>query len=316
MRETGLPFDDIRQLASNLPKIDENALRHTSAQLDEFNPAVGRGVRRICEWYSAWSGRSPAVHRAVVTLFAGTHGLDNRLTDNTVSRDLHEMLAEASAGNAMLNRICHQNDLGLKVFDLALQIPVGDISEEAALDEKGCAGTIGFGMEAIAGGADLLCVAALEPRISVSNLALLASLHDMDVSAIADNYDLPEELLKKILDNAKGHHANSLELLRRLGGRETAALCGAILAARSQHIPVIVDSVAGLAALSILKALDADSVHHCMFAQSPDGQLAGLPSEIGVETLLPETWCGQGAEGVAMAAGLVKSSCLALQGKQ
>ena len=37
------------------------------------------------------------------------------------------------------------------------------------------------------------------------------------------------------------HLNDPLEVLRRFGGREMAAICGAILAARLQRIPVILD---------------------------------------------------------------------------
>ncbi len=36
-------------------------------------------------------------------------------------------------------------DIGLKVFDLALHLPTADLTAEAALDERGCAATMAFG---------------------------------------------------------------------------------------------------------------------------------------------------------------------------
>src|SRR6202042_1924271 len=59
---------------------------------------------------------------------------------------------------AAINQICKTFDLSLKVFELALDIPTGDITQEAALDEKACAATMAFGMEALSSGADLLCL--------------------------------------------------------------------------------------------------------------------------------------------------------------
>ncbi|WP_409996315.1 nicotinate-nucleotide--dimethylbenzimidazole phosphoribosyltransferase [Rhizobium leguminosarum] len=56
-----------------------------------------------------------------------------------------------AAGSAAINQICVAYDLGLKVFDLALDYPTGDITEEAALSERDCAATMAFGMEAMAG---------------------------------------------------------------------------------------------------------------------------------------------------------------------
>ena len=66
------------------------------------------------------------------------------------------MLENFAAGGAAINQICAAYGLGFKVFDLALDMPTGDITEADAMDEKACVATMAFGMEAIAGGTDLL----------------------------------------------------------------------------------------------------------------------------------------------------------------
>ena len=52
------------------------------------------------------------------------------------------------------------------------------------------------------------------------------------------------------------HLADPLEVLRRLGGREIAAMAGAILAARVERMPVLLDGFVVCAAAAILHALD------------------------------------------------------------
>ena len=163
-----------------------------------------------------WSGRTPLVNRPVLTLFAGTHSVDP-------SRDaaLLQEVEAISSGASPVNRICHQNDLGLKVLDLALQIPVADITREAALDEKACAGTIAFGMEAIAGGTDLLCVAAIENDLNVSSLAMLSVLWELDIKTTVsetEDAELVEKAGRSVV-GLDGRNLDGLEVLRRLGGR-------------------------------------------------------------------------------------------------
>ena len=255
-RESGLPFDDIRNLVTNLPELDAEAANHTAGQLEGNESAFGE----LCKWYSACSGRSPSIHRPSATLFAGTHGVENALDGGTCSEQLLQEVTQISEGSAFINRLCHQHDVGLKVFDLALQIPVDDISVGPALDEKSCAGTIAFGMEAIAGGTDLLCVAALEVKPSLSCLSILSALGNVSLDDLVSIRDGQDESVALSLSNAlnivKGHTSNSLEVLRRLGGRETAAICGAMLAARSQHIPVIIDGYTAIAAALVLHRLE------------------------------------------------------------
>jgi len=315
MRESGLPFDDIKNLVANLPALDADARKHTFGQLQEDGLDTQDKMQEICEWYSEWSGRSPAVHRGVVTLFAGTHALDNALTDGAAGAKLLEQVTDISAGSAVLNRLCHQHDLGLKVFDLALQLPVADITVEAALDERSCAGTIAFGMEAIAGGADLLCIAALEGKVTVSSLTILCALNELDEAVVSKTYKIPDGNIASALKQVEGHQNNPLEILRRLGGRETAALCGGILAARSQHIPVVLDSVSVLAAASILYALNPDAVSHCLFAQRRGDMLDEVITKIDMKCVFDAPLSDNTASGLAIAGGMVKSACLNLQGK-
>jgi len=315
-RESGLPFDDIRNLAKNLPELDGDALNHTASQLD----GDASEFAELCKWYSACSGRSPSIHRPSVTLFAGTHALENALDGGASSDALLGKVTQISEGSAYINRLCHQHDVGLKVFDLALQIPVDDISSEAALDEKSCAGTIAFGMEAIAGGADLLCVAALEVKPTFSALALLSVLGGipvddlMKIRGTAD--DISKENLKSAISIAKGQENNSLEVLRRLGGRETAAICGAILAARSQHIPVVIDGYTALAAALVLYKLEPNALDHVKFAQAPKvSSVNTILEEIGLQKMLPSNLTDVPEEGLLIGAGILKSACLKLQGR-
>lgn len=314
-RESGLPFDDIRNLVSNLPELDGDAREHTAKQLDDQASVFSD----YCQWYSACTGRSPSIHRPSATFFAGTHALEN-LLDQSADTYLLEQVTSISEGSAYINRLCHQHDVGLKVFDLALQIPVEDISKDAALDEKSCAGTIAFGMEAIAGGADLLCVAALEKLPTLSAIAILSALSEKSFEDLLEMRPEGEEAAKTNLSNAlaivEGHQSNPLEVLRRLGGRETAAICGAILAARSQHIPVLIDGPTALASALVLYRLEASSIEHVKFAQIPNqASMAEVMQSINLEAVMPYSLASKAEEGVILGAGILKSACLVLQGK-
>ena len=69
----------------------------------------------------------------------------------------------------------------------------------------------------------------------------------------------------------RDHLSDPLEVLRRLGGREIAAMVGAILAARIERTPVLLDGFVACAAAAVLNAIDPATLDHCMAAQvSPD----------------------------------------------
>ena len=57
-----------------------------------------------------------------------------------------------------------------------------------------------------------------------------------------------------------------LSILSRLGGREIAASLGAIIAARHQKTPVIIDGYVATAAAAIAHAINPAAINHCLFA--------------------------------------------------
>lgn len=300
---TGLPFDDIRNLLDALPGPDEDPrlkAAERNSRLSMQGPSLGR-LGDIAEWLAAWSGRQPQIMRPLVALFAGTHGGVGGSHETTQA-----MVEHAAAGGAMVCQLCAANDLGLKVFDLALHLPAGDITSKAALDERGCAATMAFGMEAIAGGVDLVCVGSIGVGGARSAAALLAALHGGPANEWSGaNADAVERALAQ----HEGHLKDPLEALRRLGGREHAAMAGAILAARMEKIPVILDGYSSLAAAAVLKAIDPAAIDHCLLGHvSTEKGMAKAAAVLGLEPLLDlSLGDGEGA-GAALAAGLVKNA--------
>lgn len=303
---SGLPFDDFRQLLKTLPGPDESARQRAAARnavLSAQGPALGR-LGAIAEWLAAWSGSGPQVMRPLVALFAGTHGVAPQAAAATQA-----MVEHCTAGGAMVSRICAANDLGLKLFDLALHLPVGDIAREPALDERTCAATMAFGMEAVAGGIDLLCLGAVGAGGATAAVALMAGLYGGSVTDWAGpSADAAAAARALALHGA--HLKDPLEALRRLGGREFAAIAGAILAARMQKVPVLLDGHVALAAAAVLQAAAPAALDHCQLAQLPPGEpcLASAAARMRLAPLL-DLGLGDG-EGAAsaLAAGLVKTA--------
>ncbi|MEM7216193.1 MAG: nicotinate-nucleotide--dimethylbenzimidazole phosphoribosyltransferase [Pseudomonadota bacterium] len=305
--ESGLPFNDFRSLLDQLPPEDVDAKAHTKNQvIDQMGPDGGL-FGEVCVWYSAWSGRSPAVSRPLLTLFAGTHS-----ADKSGDVELLDEIVEISGGTSPVNRICDQHNLGLKVLDLALQIPVADITKQAALDEKECAGTMAFGMESIAGGNDLFCAAAIEMEPNVSVLAILSAMWGADPAKIVGKGK--SDVLSNVqlsLENTEGRVSDGLEALRQLGGRETAAMCGAILSARMEHVPVLLAGPSAIACVAVLETLKPGATSHCMMAQkSGIAEMDRLADEMNLQFLHNDFLTSRPAIQLALAAGMVKSACL------
>ncbi|MFC3164364.1 nicotinate-nucleotide--dimethylbenzimidazole phosphoribosyltransferase [Ciceribacter thiooxidans] len=319
MTVTGLPFDDFRALLRDLPGPETAALiaaRDRDRQLTKPPGSLGR-LEEIAMWLAAWTGRPPAVNRPLVAIFAGNHGVTKHGITPFPPSVTQQMVENFAAGGAAINQICSTFDLGLKIFDLALDYPTGDITCEAALSERDCAATMAFGMEAIAGGTDLLCIG----EMGIGNTTIAAAINLALYGGTAEEWVGPGtgshgELLERKINAVttavefhRAHLDDPLEILRRLGGREIAAMAGAILAARVQRIPVLVDGYVATAAAAILKAANPTALDHCLI-----GHVSGEPGHLKAIEKLGKTpllalgmRLGEGS-GAALAAGIVKAA--------
>ena len=316
-----LPFDDFRELLKTLPEASDEAaasVRTRDAQLTKPAGALGR-LEEIAEWVAAWQGKAPAITRPLVAVFAGNHGVVANGVAAYPASVTRSMVENFAAGGAAINQICVANDLGLKVFDLALDVPTGDITTEAALSERDCAATMAFGMEAIAGGTDLLCVGEMGIGNTTPAAAMLCALHGGTAAdwvgpgagADAAQMERKRAAVEKALATHRSHLGDPLEVLRRLGGREIAAMAGAILAARFQKVPVLIDGFVATAAASVLYRANPAALSHCMLAHvSAEPGHKRAVEALGMAPILDlRMRLGEGS-GAALAAGIVKAAVL------
>ncbi len=314
---TGLPFDDIRRLVATLPGADADAVdavRRRDAQLTKPPGSLGR-MEELVEWLAAWQANpQPAVNRPLVAVFAANHGVADRGVSAFPQAVTRQMVQNFAAGGAAINQFCLAGDLGLKVFELALDLPTPDIAVADAFDEAACAATIAYGMEAVAGGIDLLCLG----EMGIANTTVAAAIyHALYGGAPGDwvgrGTGVDDDGLRRKADAVRlavgrlGKERDGLEVLRRIGGRDVAAMAGAILAARTQRVPVIIDGFVATAAAAIVHALAPDAIAHCLFAhRSAEAAHDGALAAMGQKPLLDLSLrLGEGT-GAALAASLVR----------
>jgi nicotinate-nucleotide--dimethylbenzimidazole phosphoribosyltransferase len=78
-----------------------------------------------------------------------------------------------------------------------------------------------------------------------------------------------------------------LSVAAALGGRELAAIAGAVLAARANRIPVLLDGFVATAAIVPLTRLDAGILNHCSAGHvSAESGHRALLRELGLDPLL------------------------------
>ena len=317
---TALPFDDIRNLLKDLPGPDHQAAqscREHEAKLTKPPGALGR-LEAISEWAATWQGHyPPRAGRTTVAVFAGNHGVVAQGVAAYPAAVTAQMVANFQSGGAAVNQICKSFDLGLKVFELALEQPTRDITVAAALDEAECAATMAYGMEATADGADLLCIGEMGIGNTTIAAAICHGLFGGDAAEWVgpgtgvDAAGLARKAgaVRRAVALHHSHLGDPLEVLRRLGGRELAAMAGAILAARMQRIPVLIDGYVATAAAAVLFAIRPDALDHCLAAHcSAEPAHRKLLARLGMVPLLDLGMrLGEGS-GAALAAGIVKAA--------
>jgi nicotinate-nucleotide--dimethylbenzimidazole phosphoribosyltransferase len=312
------PFDDIRALVGAMPKPDAAALaavRAREAELTKPAGSLGR-LEEIAEWLAAWQGAArPHVDAPLVAVFAGNHGVVAQGVSPFPPSVTQAMVANFSNGGAAINQICKTFDISLKVFELALERPTGDITQEPALDEKACAATMAFGMEALAARPDLLCVG----EMGIGNTTVAAAIYHALYGGKAEDWvgrgtgvddaglRRKTEAVRAAVARHREHLGDPLEVLRRLGGREIAAMAGAILAARIQRVPVLLDGFVVCSAAAVLHALDASALDHCLAAHvSAESAHAEALRRLGKAPLVDLGMrLGEGS-GAALAVGVVR----------
>jgi nicotinate-nucleotide--dimethylbenzimidazole phosphoribosyltransferase len=312
------PYADVLDLINIVPAGDDAAVAAVRARdvtLTKPRGSLGR-LEMLVEFLARWQGKAePTLDNPMVAIFAGNHGVTDQGVSAYPREVTAQMVANFTAGGAAISQICQLHELNLRVFELALELPTGDVTHEAAMDDKMCAATIAYGMEAVAGKPDLLCIGEMGIGNTTVAAALFAALYGgsdwVGRGAGVDDAGLVRKA--DAVDRALAHHKASLTdplaVLARLGGREIAAMLGALIAARHQKTPVIVDGFVATAAAAIAHAINPAALEHCLFghvsAESAHGKALAA---IGATPLLDLGMrLGEGS-GAALAAVLCKTA--------
>ena len=314
------PFTDIAELLTIVPDGDEAAVETVRARdltLTKPRGSLGR-LEQLVEFLARWQGKGrPSLDNPMVAIFAGNHGVVARGVSAFPAEVTVQMVANFTNGGAAISQICSLHGLNLRVFELALEMPTGDITVEPAMDDRTCAATIAYGMEAIAGRPDLLAIGEMGIGNTTVAAAIYAALFGgSGADWVGRGTGVDDQGLGRkaaAVDAALARHheelVDPLSILARLGGREIAAMLGAIIAARQQKIPVIVDGFVATSAAAIAHAVNPRAIDHCLFGHvSAETAHARALQAMRVAPLLDLGMrLGEGS-GAALAAVMVKTA--------
>ena len=264
------PFDDIRNLISTMPHADEAAMEGVKTRLDAYIPAL-RPFGHFSEaliWLAGWQGRpAPAIDRPLVAVFAGAHASAQRTMNIDPVKGAQERVAGLTKGAAAVRGMAASFGAAFKVYEMGIEHPSADMTETASLSERDCAAAIAFGMEVVAEGADVIVLGNAGFGSAAAAAAIAFGLFGGSSAYWAGGKDTHAigriEAIEAATSLHKAHLADPLHVLRCFGGRDIAGLIGAILAARHQSIPIILDGYVVCAAAAVLHQISPDSISHC-----------------------------------------------------
>ena len=320
MAEPVANLDEIRGLLAHLPGPDleaGTAAAARQAQLTKPAGSLGR-LEELAIWLATWQARHPPRLDHLRTLvFAGNHGVAARGVSAYPAAVTAQMVQNFIAGGAAVNQLCRVFEAGLKVYEMNLDTPTGDIVIEPAMSEEECAKAIAYGMMAVEPDIDALALGEMGIGNTTAAAALCAGLF----GGTAELWTGPGtgvagpalEGKRKAVTEAVALHRpaarDPLDMLCRLGGLELAAIVGAVMAARLGRVPVVLDGFASTAAAAVLFAADRHALDHCVVAhRSAEPGHRCLLEQIGQQPLFDLGMRLGEASGATLAFGMLKAA--------
>ena len=313
-------FAEIRALLPRLPGPDAAAAAAAAqreAQLTKPPGALGQ-LETYTAWLAAWQGRHPPrLDHPRIAVFAGNHGVAAQGVSAFPAAVTQQMVANFIAGGAAINQLCKTLNADLRVYEMELERPTADFTQGPAMSEADCAHAMAYGMMAVEPGLDVLCLGEMGIANTTSGAALAHALFgDAAADWVGPGTGVAGEGLARKIDAVAAGVARNraslsdpLMVLASLGGRELAAIAGAILAARLARLPVLLDGYTCTAAAAVLFKLRADLLDHCQVGHlSAEPAHARLCARIGKRPVLAlDMRLGEGT-GAALAALVMKGA--------
>lgn len=313
-----LELQDMASLADRLPAADAasaTAARERQASLTKPPGSLGR-LEDLAEFMAAWRATSrPQLNRAQALVFAGNHGVCAQGVNPYPQAVTAQMVANFEAGGAAINQLCRVAGADLAVVALDLDRPTADFTQGPALGERECLDALDRGAAAVDAQADILILG----EMGIGNSTVAAALCGALLGGAARDWVGPGTgsdeagIARKVraIENGLARHGGlgAMATLAAFGGREQAAICGAILAARAARIPVILDGFICTAAAAVLHAADARLLDHCLVGHaSPEPGHRRLLQALGKRPVLEfDMRLGEGS-GAALALGIVRAA--------
>ena len=267
-------FGVIAQLLADLPDPDRSARDEVAARAATVLRPAGAFARldAVAAWLAGWQGSTaPRVERPHVAVFAADHGVAVEGVSAYPAEVTVAMVEAIRGGVATITVLAREVGATLELFDVGVGRPTGNIRVTDAMSVEEFDAAAAAGAAAVESvDADLLVVGEIGIGNTTAAAAVAAAACGGDAAdwvgpgtgvvgaALAHKCDVVQAALDRV------GPVEPLEALRRLGGRELAAMAGAVAAARRRRLPVVLDGFIVTAAVAPLAVARPGSLDHCI----------------------------------------------------
>ena len=289
-------LDEFRALLAGMPGPDREAragAESRNGQLTKPPGALGR-LEELAIWYGSWRGSDrPRVGKRQVIVFAGNHGVTAQGVSAFPAEVTAQMVANFEHGGAAVNQLSRVAGAEMSVHALDLDKPTADFTQEPAMTEAEVVRPLQTGWNAVDADTELLVVGEMGIGNTTSAAAIATALFGGDAEDWTGRGtgvdDAGLSIKTRVVAQGVARHksADALEVLRCLGGRELAAMAGAIASARAKRIPVILDGFICTAAAACLEKAQSGALDHAVAGHlSQEGAHGKLLDELQKTPLL------------------------------
>lgn len=312
-------LNEFAAIIANFPSSNNDAEVGAKARNDVLTKppgALGR-LEDLAIWFAGWRGQAaPTLENPQVIVFAGNHGVTAQGVSAFPAEVTAQMVFNFEAGGAAINQLSKAFGANMSVVSLDLETPTADFTVAPAMSEAEVVASLKAGWDSVDPKTDLLVTGEMGIGNTTSAAAIASALFGGNGDDwVGRGTGVDDEGLKRkadVVDRGVALHKGAqspLETLSCLGGRELAAIVGAIARARAESIPVILDGFICTAAASVLEKTTAGALDHCVAGHASAEQAhIRLLGHLGKEPLLSlGLRLGEGS-GAALAIGVLKGA--------
>ena len=318
MNPTAKTLADFRSFLRALPAPDPLAIAAATARngvLTKPPGALGR-LEDVAIWLAGWQGTPrPMIAHPQIVIFAANHGVVAQGVSAFTAEVTAQMVGNFQTGGAAINQLASCFGATMTVAALDLDRPTGDFTQGPAMTEDDLAQALEVGWSAVDLQADLLVPGEMGIGNTTSAAAIACALFGgapadwVGRGTGVDDAGLQRKVAAVAAGVARHTSRDPLQVLRCLGGREIAAMAGAMLRARALRIPVVLDGFIACAAAAVLHQTNPAALDHCIAGHvSAEAAHARLLAAIGKEPLLNLGLRLGEASGGALAIGVIKAA--------